>query len=114
MPREKGCCCEHQHHAEARFGVTLDIPTPVYPPNRFASPLMYRVYGLLPTAEVWRAAAERVLGAALQALNSTTPSNDDALALALVDRCFKVQESGPCTNALTLWDRLALKRSGTQ
>ena len=54
------------------FGISLNIPTPVYPPNRFASPLMYRVYRLLPMAEIWRAAAERVLSAALRALNATS------------------------------------------
>ena len=39
------------------YGIPLDIPTPVYPPDPFASPLMFRVYGLIPTAETWRTAA---------------------------------------------------------
>ena len=92
------------------FGISLNIPTPVYPPNRFASPLMYRVYRLLPMAEIWRAAAERVLSAALRALNATTPSNDDALALALVDRCFKVQERGR-TPAQIVGDIASIRRT---
>jgi hypothetical protein len=76
------------------YGIPLDIPNPVYPPDPFASPLMYRVYGLVPTAESWRAAADRVLVSALRGLTVSPPNAEDLQALALVNRCFKLNEPG--------------------
>jgi hypothetical protein len=91
------------------YGIPSDIPTPVYTPDRFASPLMYRVYGVIPTAEVWRAAAVRVLEATTRALSTKTPTDDDLVALALVDRCFKVKEAGR-TDAQAAADVASIRR----
>jgi hypothetical protein len=91
----------------------LNIPTPVYPPDLWVSPLMWRVYGLIPTAETWRAAADRVLEAALRALNATTPTANDAAALALVNRVFKLNASGR-TNPQMVLDVVSIRNVFTQ
>jgi hypothetical protein len=77
------------------WGVSTTIAVPLYPPD--TADWMKRVYRLMPMAEIWRAAAERVLTAAEAGLKSSLPTPDQNHAMDLVDRVFKMTPSGQST-----------------
>jgi hypothetical protein len=74
------------------YGTTTPIQVPLYPAE--VADWMKRVYKLIPTAELWRAAAERVLITAEGGLKAAVQSEAQKQAIGLVDRVFKLTTSG--------------------
>lgn len=59
------------------------------PESQFFSPFIQKIQTLIPIAQTWRTAAEKVVVSAERALSSQNPNADDRLALSLVSRIFK-------------------------
>ena len=89
------------------WGITTPIPVPLYPPD--TADWMKRVYRLMPSAEVWRAAAERVLTLAQAGLQSSFPSAEQNHAMDLVDRVFKLTPNPGQTTPQSIADIQQIK-----
>jgi hypothetical protein len=89
------------------WGVNTPIQVPLYPADTVD--WMKRVYKLMPTVEVWRSAAEKVLILAETGVNLPTPSPLQSLAMNLVDRVFKLTSAPGQTTAQTKADLQGMK-----
>lgn len=70
------------------WGVNAEVAVPLYAADH--PDWMKRVYRLIPTAENWRLAADKVLALALASLKTPPPNDEQKLAMQLVDRIFKI------------------------
>lgn len=62
------------------------------PENQFFSPFIQKIKGLVPIAQTWRNAAERVIVSAERVFSSQNATTDERLAFSLVSRIFKISK----------------------